>query len=48
MSQNRRGLILVDKWECPHCGTMNDPESDRCWDCGADTDGEFPEEEEDE
>lgn len=46
MSKNRMGMILVDKWNCDACGCQNDPETDRCNRCRADTDGEVPNEEE--
>ena len=46
MSRNRTGMVLVDKWSCNNCGCVNDPETDDCWNCGADTDGAVPETEE--
>ena len=46
MSHNRTGMILVDKWRCYNCSTVNDPETEICWECGADMDGEVPKEEE--
>lgn len=45
MSHNRRGMILVDKWNCRNCGHQNDPEADNCYNCGADQDGEIPKDE---
>lgn len=42
---NRTGMILVNKWHCAACGYQNDPEADKCDHCGADQDGEIPQEE---
>ena len=46
MSKNRTGMIPVDKWHCDNCGYQNDPETDRCDQCRANTDGEVSKEEE--
>ena len=35
----RTGMVPTGKWYCSRCATANDPESDRCWECNADTDG---------
>lgn len=32
------------KWSCPNCGLHNDPETDNCWECTADTDGNIEKE----
>jgi hypothetical protein len=32
-------------WECPNCGNFNDPAEDYCDSCGADTDGNLPNDE---
>jgi hypothetical protein len=28
------------EWRCPACGIINDEGEPRCWECGADTDGQ--------